>query len=293
MVRYMAYILVALLALVLTGSVAVVLGQGVVECLAGPTLVHVTAFDGIGAEGGHPPRIRAVFEGPTGPRPLRKHWAVVRFPGGWTQWAYISRSGLIRPRGPAGLRPGPHRFQVGLPETHPRLDAVAHGTVWVRPEATPVLWIDARAVVPDASLALRADDAAAAEPPGGVPAVLDVLKTLAGACRPVYLVADEARPYAVYRRRLKQWGAPPGPCFWVVPGRAYGRLKGLKGVWPTVRGAVVVADDLARAADRVEVTVERVPPAGEAAGPQGAAGAWRRTLHRLTAPPSTNPSHRR
>jgi hypothetical protein len=289
----MAFILVALLALVLTGSVAVVLGKGAVECLAGPSVVHVTAFDGIGAVGGHPPRIRAMFEGPTGPRPFRKYWAVVRFSEGWMQWAYIGGDGLSRPRGPTGLSPGPHRFQVGLPETHPRLDAVAHGTAWIWPEETPVLWIDAKAVVPEAWSALRRDEAAAAEPPDGVLAALDVLKTLAGAWRPVYLVADDARPYAVFRRRLKQWGAPDGPVFWVVPGRAYGRLKGLKGVWPTVRGAVIASDELAQAAGRVTVPVERVPPAGEAAEAQAPSEAWRRTLHRLTAPPSTNPSHRR
>jgi len=268
-VRYVAYILVTVIAVALAGSIAVVLGKGVVECLAGRPVVYVTAFDGVGAVGGHPPpRIRAMFEGPTGPRPLDSFWAVVRFGGGWTRWAFVNRLGLCGPTGPADLAPGPHRFQVGMPEVHPRLDVVAHATAWIWPRETTVVWIDSGAVVPG-DLAL------------------------AGTCRPVYLVADEARPYAVIRRRLKQWGAPAGPVFWVIPGRAYGRLKGLKAVWPTVRGAVVASDDLADAGRRLKVPVQRVPTPVEAGQAPRLAETWRRTLNRLTVPQSMGPSHGR
>ncbi len=288
MIRYVAYILVTLIALVLAGSVAVVLGQGVAECLAGRPVIHVTTLDGIGAEGGHPPRIRAVFEGPTGRRPGDLRWAVVRFPQGWTRWAYISGSGLTRPKGPTGLVAGPHRFQVGVPETRSRLHLVAHGTAWIRPRETPVLWVDAAAVVPEAWAGRRPDEAAAAEPPDALLGIRDVLKTLAGMREVVYLVSAEPRTYDVIRSRVSQWGAPPGPAFWVTPGRAYGRLKGLKGVWPAVRGAVVASDALAAAVERLGISVSRVPPAGEAD-----AEAWRRLLHVRTSVQSTNSNPRR
>jgi hypothetical protein len=291
-IRYVAYILVALIALALAGSVATVLGQGVVRCLAGPMPVYVTALDGVGAVGGHPPRIRAVFEGPHGGRPGDMRWAVVRFPQGWSRWAYISGNGLSRTKGPDGLAPGPHRFEVGRPEVRRRLDAVAYANAWIWPKETPVLWIDARAIVPEALAASEAG-AAPAEPPETALAVIRALKALAGDWRPVYLVADEARPYDRVRRRLRQWGAPPGPTFWVVPRRTYGRLKGLQGVWPTVRGALVASDDLARAAKRAKVPVERVAPAGAGEVPAAAAKTWARTLDRLTAPQSTNPNPRR
>ena len=284
MIRYVAYILVTLIALALTGSVAVVLGKGMAESLAGRPVIHVTALDGIGAVGGHPPRIRAVFEGPTGRRPGDMRWAVVRFPQGWTRWAYIGSSGLTRPKGPSGLAPGPHRFQVGAPETRRRLSLVAHGTAWIRPRDTTVLWVDAAAVVPEAWAGLRPDEAAAADPPEVVLGIRDVLKTLAGTRPVVYLVSAEPRAYDVIRRRLSQWGTPAGPAFWVRPGRGYGRLKGLEGVWPAVRGAVIASDDLAAAAERLGVSVNRVPPAG-----RGDAEAWRRLLHARSSPESTNP----
>jgi len=292
-VRYVAYILVTVIAVALAGSIAVVLGKGVVECLAGRPVVYVTAFDGVGAVGGHPPRIRAMFEGPTGPRPLDSFWAVVRFGGGWTRWAFVNRLGLCGPTGPADLAPGPHRFQVGMPEVHPRLDVVAHATAWIWPRETTVVWIDSGAVVPGDLAGVLPAEAAVVSPTEAVDGVIDALKSLAGTCRPVYLVADEARPYAVIRRRLKQWGAPAGPVFWVIPGRAYGRLKGLKAVWPTVRGAVVASDDLADACRRLKVPVQRVPTPVEAGQAPCLAETWRRTLNRLTVPQSMGPSHGR
>ena len=294
MVRYVAYILVTLIALALAGSVAVLLGQGVVDCLAGPPPVHLTAFDGVGAVGGHPPRIRAVFGGPGDRRPLDAYWAVVRFPDGWTQWAYVSRLGRCRPTGPTDLPPGSHRFQVSLPETHPRLDVRARGTAWIRPREAPVVWVDARSLVPEALAGPHADPSAVARPPETVLAAVDVLKTLAGSRRPVYLVEADAERYDRIRRRLQQWGAPAGPAFWVTPDRPYGRLKGLIGVWPQVRGAVIASDDLAHAAERLKVPVARVPSAGETAGGTPApADAWRRALHRLTSLSSTNSNPRR
>jgi len=279
-VRYVAYILVTVIALVLAGSIAVVLGKGAVACLAGRPAVYVTAFDGVGSVGGHPPRIRAMFEGPRGPRPLDSIWAVVRFRGGWIRWAYINRQGLCHPHGPADLPPGPHRFRVGLPEVHRRLDVVAHGTAWIWPRGCRVLWVDASALVPPGTGPAVGGDAAL--PPASARAGLEALQALASPCRCVYLVADDARGYAAARRRLKMWVAPAGPAFWVIPGRAYGRLNGLKGVWPRVCGAVVASDDLADAAGRLEVPVERLSAAGEDAPASPADRAWRRTLNRLT-----------
>jgi len=281
-VRYVAYILVAVIAVLLAGSVAVVVGKGAVACLAGRPVVYVTAFDGVGSVGGHPPRIRAMFEGPTGPRPLDSFWAVVRFQGGWTRWGYINARGLCRPRGPADLAPGPHRFQVGLPEVHPRLDVVARATAWIWPRDRRVLWVDASALVPSGLGPAAGGDVCL--PPASARAGIASLQTLADGARCVYLVADDARGYAAARRRLKVWVAPAGPVFWVIPGRADGRLEGLKGVWPRVCGAVVASDDLADAAGRLEVPVGRLPTPGEAGSAPALARAWRRTLNRLTSP---------
>ena len=270
MFRYLGYILIVVIAVALTGSVAVVLVGGVAECLTGRPAVYLSVFDAVGSVGGHPPRIRAVIEGPGGPRPLETYWLVARFRGGWSRWAWVNRDGLARWTGPADLPPGSHPFEVGMPEVHPRLDILASATAWIWPGDTAVVWIDAAAVAP-----------ADAPPPGSAGQVAPALKGLAADCRCVYLVVREAAEYAAARRRLAAWGAPAGPAFWVTPGGAYGRLKGLKGVWPAVRGAVVSSAELAEAAERVEVPVERVPAASEGADPPAVRAAWRRARERL------------
>ncbi len=291
MIRYVAYILVTLIAVALAGSVAAVLGGGLAECLAGRPAVSLSVFDAVGPAGGHWPWLRAVMEGPGGPKPLGPCRLLARFPDGWSRWAWVSRNGLARWKGPADLPPGPHRFRVGMPEVHPRLDVAASATAWIWPRGTPVFWVDASALVPPARGPASVGDVTM--PPPAARAGFETLKTLAPRCRCVYLVAEEARGYAAARHWLKWRVAPAGPAFWVIPGRAAGRLKGLKGVWPTVRGAVVASDDLADAARRLEVPLVRVPAAGAEADPPAVRAAWRRVRERFTAPVQTDSSNGR
>jgi hypothetical protein len=279
--RYLGCIVIALMAVGLAGAVALVLGGEAADALAGRPVVRLTAFDGVGAVGGDPPRLRAAFEGAGGRMPLEVHWAVVRFPDGRAEWAWVTARGLSAPYGPADLGPGRHRWRIGLPETHPRLDVTASADAWVWPATAPVVWVDAAAVVPSGAGAAEAAEAAGGPPPWAG-AVLDPLNALAGRYHVVYLVAVDARGYAAVRRRLTAWGAPAGPAFWVIPERTFGRLKGLHGVWPAVAGAVAARDDLGHEAGRVGVPVERVPAAGEAVTPAARADAWARALQRLT-----------
>jgi len=281
MFRYLGYVLIVVIAVALAGSVAAVLVGGVAECLAGRPAVSLSVFDAVGPAGGHPPRLRAVIEGPGGPRPLEPYWLLARFQGGWSGWAWVNRDGLARWTGPADLPPGPHRFQIGMPEVHPRLDILASATAWIWPAETAVVWIDAAAVAPADAVPGREGKMAAA------------LKGLAGNRRCVYLVAGAAKEYVAARRRLAARGAPEGPAFWVIPGQAYGRLKGLKDVWPRVQGAVVVSADLAEAVQRLEVPLERVSAASEGAGAAAIRAAWRRARERFEAQSQADSSNGR
>jgi len=287
--RYLGFILIGVMAVGLTGAIGFVLVGGVAERLTCHPVAHVTVFDGIGTVGGDPPRIRAMFNGPTGSQPLESPWFLVRFPEGWTRWVWVYPHGLARTNGPANLASGQHRFSAGTPEVYPRLDVINEATAWIWPADARVAWIDADALVP--AEAVADVTARPGPPPEGLREAVDALKTLAGLCRPVYLVTRPPREYAATRRRLAAWGTPGGPAFWVTPDRVPGRLEGLKGVWPTVGGAVVASDALAGRVEALGVTVSRVPPAEALAERAASADAWRRVRARLTdrKPTSRNP----
>jgi len=282
--RYLGCILVVVMVLVLVASLAVILLGALAGRLSADPALHLTAFDGVAPVGGPPPRLRAWIEGSEPGRPADYRWLVMRFEDGWSAYSWISQTGRSRVLGPRDLRTGPHRFVAGLPEIRTRLDLSAAATVYAWPQGDPVIWFDAAAIVPACGTRLIRG-AVPSAPPGQVQVVIDVVKTLASGRLPVYLVAADAQGYASARRRLKAYGAPPGPAFWVSPGQERSRLLGLKQVWPDVRAAVVCDPTLQEAAARAKVRVQEAPSADALPGPDDAAEAWRRILEALTARP--------
>ena len=282
MFRYLGYVLIVVVAVALTVTIAGMLVAGLAEGVTKRSDVHLTVFDGVGAVGGHRPHIRAHIEGPGGDRPLGVSRLTIRFDDGWTGWMWIGRGGLAGQNGPADLPPGPHRYRVGTHELSRRLDVIGAGTFWIWPKPTPVLWVDAEAVVPPAPVSGDTDD----PPPAWLADVAAALKTLAATARPVYLVSSDARAYAAARRRLRRWGVPAGPAFWVIPERPSSRFAGLRAVWPSVRGAVVASAEAAGAIERLGFAVVRVPPASEAGDADALRRAWQGALERFATPPT-------
>ena len=289
MFRYLGPILIVVMALGLVAGIAVILVGPLAGRLAADPALCLTVFDGIGAVGGDPPRIRAVIGGSEPGRPAKFHWLVARFQDGSSAWAWIRPDGLSRTVAPRGLTTGAYRFVVGLPEVQPRLDVSAAGTVYVWPQSESVIWFDAAAIVPACGVRLVAECAAGGRS-GEVLDIVDAVKTLASGRLPVYLVSADAQGYASARRRLKAYGAPPGPAFWVIPGKERSRLLGLKGVWPHVHAAVVCDPIMGEAAARAGVTVREAPSADALSirtrtgpGPAETRRAWRRILENLTA----------
>ncbi|HUU08944.1 MAG TPA: hypothetical protein VM431_00210 [Phycisphaerae bacterium] len=277
MFRHLGSILVAVMALVLTACVAVILAMGLAERLRAPPEIHLTVFDGVAALGRHPPRIRAEIRGARPGRPFASPWMVARFEDGWSAWLWVNNNGQTSRAGRPGLGRGSHRYTVGLSELEDRMDVVGEGTVWVWPREDAVVWLDAGAIV---SLLPLADEKTA---DAAMRDAVDAVKTLASGRHPVYLVAADGQGYASARRRLQKCGAPPGPAFWVTPGKEPSRLLGLKGVWPTIDGAVVCGPAVRKAVEKLGVPVYPVPPATVAAGTTEARDAWRSALERVTA----------
>jgi len=280
--RYLGYVLIAVIAVALAAAIAVILVVGVADGVTGGSDVYLTVFDGVGAVGGHRPVLRAFIEGPGGDRPLGQYRLAIRFDDGWTGWMWIQKGGLAGQVRSADLSPGLHRYHVGTHELHRRLDVIGTGTVWVWPKQTPVLWVDAAAVVPATAGAGGADE----PPPAWLADAVDVLKTLAVTARPVYLVSSDARGYAAVRRRLRGRGVPAGPAFWVIPDRPSSRFEGLRAIWPSVRGAVAASAETAQVIERLGVPVAQVPPAAEPGDPDALRRAWRSALERFTTPPT-------
>ena len=292
MFRYLGSILIVVMVLVLVVSLGVILLDRVAVRLSAEAVLRLTAFDGIGPDGGPPPRLRAWIEGVQPGRPPGYVWLVTRFEDGWSAWGWLNPHGLCRTLGPRDLTAGTYRVVVGPPEVRPRLDLVAAATVYVRPQDEAVIWFDAAAIVPAvgthpaggaAGRPRRAGRAAVDRPPEGVRDIVDVVKTLASGRLPVYLVSADASGYASARRRLKAYGAPPGPAFWVIPGKERSRLLGLKRVWPRVDAAVVCDPTLRAAAAGVKVAVREAPSADALAHPAETRRAWRGIRETLTA----------
>ena len=276
MLRYLGSALIVLLALGLAAGVGVILCRSLPE----RPEMRLTVFDGVAALGGNAPRLRAMLEDPETGKPVLFTRLVVRFPDGWTGQAWSSSGGLSASVGPTGLSAGRHDYTVGLSEVEAPLGAVGRGTVWVLPADTPVMWLDAAAIVPMGE-AEAAGTVWLSTTQGDV---VDAVKMLATGRQAVYLVAAEAAGYASARRRLADLRVPPGPVFWVRPRDGLSRLQGLQQVWPSVAGAVVSAPVIAAAAERLRVRTGRVPCAG---GPERRADvfdAWREAVERLSVP---------
>lgn len=287
MLRYLGSILIVVIVIGLAAGEGLILTGGLSEREA----MRLTVFDGIAALGGDPPRLRSFLEDAETGKPILYTGLVVRFAEGWMGHAWSSDKGYSWTVGPAGLAAGAHDFTIGLPETHPRLDVSAHGTVWVLPTDAPVLWVDAAAIVPMS----QGPPAAAPESPSpqDTPQILELLRTLATGREAVYLVAADPGGYALTRRRLAELKVPRGPSFWVRPKDEVSRLLGLKQVWPRADGAVIATATFVSAAERAAVRVAQVPRAG---GPEGSAaviGAWRDAVQRLSASPGPRTSMER
>ena len=272
--RYVGLALLVCMTVGLTAALGVILVQSVPERLP----IRLTAFDGIAAVGGAAPRLRAALEDADTGKPVGADtWLAMRCEGGWAALGWTSANGFSAAVGPSGLGAGPHGYTAGLPETSPRLDVYARGTIWVKPADTPVVWVDAAAIVPTGQ-------GEPAPSPAVVRDRLGVLKTLAAVRDPVYLVRAEPAGYAAVRRGLAELEVPPGPAFWIRPVEESPRLHGLKSVWPRVRGAVVVAPALAEAVGRLGVSAAVVPPAAGPETPTVVIGAWRDAAGLLSVP---------
>ena len=308
MLRYLGFALIVFMALGLAAGIAVVLLRSMPERQA----MRLTVFDGVAAVGGDAPRLRAMFEDADTGKPILFTRLVVRFSHGWTDHTWSSSGGLSVSLGPTGLSAGPHDYTVGLSEMDLRLDVCSHGTVWVFPADTPVVWFDAAAICP------MGEGAAATQlgEGGGMPTpllrghaldkgeimpserraghatrenqdsplreVVDAVKTLAAGRQAVYLIDAEAAGYASVRQRLAGLRMPPGPAYWVRPGDEPARLQGLKQVWPGVEGAVVSAPAIAAAVERLRVRTSGVPRAGGPEPRAAVVGAWSDAVQRLS-----------
>jgi hypothetical protein len=275
--RYLGFALIVLMALGLTAGIAVVLLRSLPERQA----MRLTVFDGVAAVGGDAPRLRAMLEDADTGKPILFTRLVVRFSHGWTEHTWSSSGGLSVSPGPTGLSADPHDYTVGLSEMDFRLDVYSHGTVWVFPADTPVVWFDAAAICP------MGEGAAAAPPPAVLGDVADAVKTLAAGRQAVYLIDAEAAGYASVRQRLAGLRMPPGPAYWVRPGDEPARLQGLKQVWPDVEGAVVSAPAIAAAVERLRVRTSGVPRAGGPEPRAAVVGAWSDAVQRLSVPRGT------
>lgn len=276
MLRYLGFALIVFVALGLTAGIAVVLLRSLPERQA----MRLTVFDGVAAVGGDAPRLRAMLEDADTGKPILFTRLVVRFSHGWTDHTWSSGGGLSVSVGPPGLSVGPHDYTVGLSEMDFRLDVYSHGTVWVFPAETPVLWFDAAAILP-------MGEGAAAAPPAALGEVADAVKILAVGRQAVYLIDAQAAGYASVRQRLAGLRIPPGPAYWVRPGDELGRLQGLKQVWPGVEGAVVSAPAVAAAVERLRVRTSGVPRAGGPEPRAAVASAWSDAVERLSRPRGT------
>jgi len=270
--KYFGYLLIVLVALTLAASAVVCLFGGLAERFQTVGSVRLVAFDDLANMQSESLRLAARLEDLDYGRPILNAWMVFRLGDGWTRSAWTDTTGMTRSIHRGALGAGRHEFSVSFPDTHPRLDIRARGSVWVLPPGARMLWVDAAAVEGEAG-----PEASPAGQPGAeaVRAALDTLKTLAAGRQVVYLVSAPAQEYALVRRGLQEIAAPPGPAIWVTPGEEARRLALVRQAGPNVDAALVCSPALADAAAMLKVKVCRVPRAGEsAAGAAEAAGAW-------------------
>jgi hypothetical protein len=257
-VRYLGYVLVAVVALALAFGVGAILFGNLAERLAVPGNMRLVVFDEVVAQGA-PVHVRAFLQSLDDGRPMASTSLVARTPDGWTNTFQTDRDGLLDGQIHNGLAAGRLDVSVGFPETSPRLDVLAKGSAWVLPRGGHVIWIDARAVVRPPTIAgspvrVRPEDLESA---GGA------IKTVAEGRQPVYLVLSKAEEYGAIRRGLAESGLPEGPVWWVHPAYEAGNLAILKKASSAVDAALVTSDKLEAAVRPLAANVMRVPAAGE------------------------------
>ena len=281
MLRYMGSILVVLATLGLAAGLVVALMGGLSQRVTLDRGLRLTALDAVAAEGARSVQVAAVLADRRTGRPVPSGRAVVRFADGWVGAAAFGPRGIAWYTRPGGLPVGEHPYEVAMSEEQPLLDVRACATVWVRSAETPVVWVDAAAILPPGS--------------GGpiAPDVAETLCGLAGRYALVYLVAGDLDRYEAVRRRAvpaspcvagpaEQGGVASGAAVWIAPGTAARTLKGLQAVWPKVTAAVAADPDLRAAAAGRRAPVLAVPRAGDASAE--AAGPWRDVRLRLLGP---------
>lgn len=278
MFRYFGYLLIAIMTLVLAGSVVLFLFGALAERAAVQGSVRLVALDAVVPLGGTV-RFGAFLQDADYDRPIGSTWLIARLDDGSVTLLVSDSRGEAVGATRAALAPGRHRFTVSLPDTQPREDVLARGSLWVLPPDRRVLWIDAEAIVPIPP--------AAGAMSGGRPApvsseVTDALQRLAADRQPLYLVAAKPEDYASVRRALDASGVPPGPVVWLKPGGEAEGLGALRRVLPNVDGALASAPALADAAARLKVPLWRVSRAGELQA--DAATAWREAVDILSLP---------
>jgi hypothetical protein len=266
MVRYLGYLLIGVMAIALAGGVGLILFGGMAERLATPGTVRLVAFDQVIGVGGRV-RIRAFLEDMDYQRPIPQFWLMARLPDGWIRPLSTNGRGLADSARYTALKAGVFDYTVAYPETHPRLDIVAHGSIWVLPPDERVLWIDAAALISPEARGEVAPEAVAA------------VKTLAAARQPVYLVACKSEQYAAVRRQLEACDVPRGPAVWFWGANdELSQFKQLMQASPNMDGAVLCHEELVKAAAALHVPILQVPYAGKAEAPAENVVTWREVI---------------
>jgi hypothetical protein len=264
--RYFGYLLIILAALALTGTAAFCLFDGLTERFQTEGAVRLVAFDDLAGNQGQNVPLAALIENLDYDRPVLNAWLVFRFSDGWSQGMWSDKSGLCRVTRRGALASGRHRFFVSFPDTYPRLDVRSGGEVWVLPPGARVLWVEAAAIDREPDPFMPPSD----QPPTeAMRAALDAVKTLAVGRQVVYLVSAVPQEYPTVRRRLGEAAVAAGPAIWVKPAAEAQRLGLLRRAAPNVDAALLCSPALADAAEKMKITVCRVPradaPAAEAA----------------------------
>jgi hypothetical protein len=284
MVRYLGYILILVASVGWAVGIGAILVHQLGDRLVAGDALAVTGFDRAMVPAEPRPLWAALINSDTG-LPTSEPMLIVRFESGWTGQASLHPDGLAVVYKSPRLEVGADRFTVDLPDARPRLDVHGHGTAWVRPADTQVLWIDAAAIIslPEAA---HADPTIVARREEHT---LSVIKALAVRRLPVYLVSCDVRLYAPVRRLLEAVGAPRGPVVWVQPGAELARLADLRGVWPRVQGAALASSPFVDAAHKLteKVDVWRVAAAGQPREASPGALTWDDVLDGLPAPRGT------
>jgi len=276
--RYFGYLLIAIMTLVLAGGVVLFLFGALADRAAVQGAVRLVALDAVAPLGGTV-RFGAFLQDADYDRPIGGTWLIARLDDGLVTLLVSDSRGEAAGATRAAIAPGRHRFTVSLPDTQPREDVLARGSLWVLPPDRRVLWIDAEAIVP----ILPAAGAMAGGRPAPVSSgVTDALQRLAADRQPLYVVVVKLEDYASVRRALDASGVPPGPVVWLKPGGEAEGLGALRRVLPNVDGALASAPALADAAARLKVPLWRVSRAGELQA--DAATAWREAVDVLSLP---------